>query len=518
MDKTSAGRLRLSRRRVLRALAGGTLGLGAASFLGVARAGAEAPASGNFTRMFPNLPPFCEPTSRLAAALYDLGRPGGAMDANDPLAAGPVRLITDLSLSANNPNAGLPNGRVGLTFLGQFLDHDLTFDATSQLGVPAVPQRSPNARRPALDLDSLYGAGPVVDQLIYDRADRAKLRIESGGLFEDVPRLADGKALIADPRNDENLMIAGLHAAMVLFHNRVVDQVRAGGVRDPYAVFARARRIVTWHYQWIVLHELLPSFVGQAMVDGVLGRGRFGRDRDGLATAMPVEFQGAAYRFAHSIVRPSYRANLHGDLGRPFFGLVFDPAADGELDPSDLRGGARAPRRFIGWQTFFDFGDGQLKPRKLIDTRISTPLFHLSLGAIADGTLPTALPQRNLLRQMTWGMPSGQRIAEELGVPALAAADFPELAGYGLGLERSTPLWYYVLREAFLATGGERLGPVGGRIVAETVVGLMRSDPGSWLAQDPGWTPELPGRGGAGSFDMVDLLTYARVDPVSRGQ
>ena len=106
---------------------------------------------------------------------------------------------------------------------------------------------------------------------------------------------------------------------------------------------------------------------------------------------MPIEFQGAAYRFGHSLARPSYRANLKGDRGQPFFGFIFDPRAEGQADPGDLRGGARAARRFVGWQTFFDFGDGEVKPRKLIDTRISTPLFQLPLGAIADGSTPTSL-------------------------------------------------------------------------------------------------------------------------------
>ena len=258
-----------------------------------------------------------------------------------------------------------------------------------------------------------------------------------------MPRTATGRAIIADPRNDENMMIAGLHAAFLLFHNRAVDRVRANGTA-PDRVFAEARKLTTWHYQWIVLHEVLPSFIGQAMVDDILRRGRiFRRDEDDVA--IPVEFQGAAYRFGHSMVRPSYRANLHGDRGAPFFGLVFDPAGEGQPDPIDLRGGARAPRRFIGWQTFFDFRDGEVKPRKRIDTTISTPLFNLPLGAIADGTRPTALPQRNLLRHITWSLPSGQRVAEFMRVPVLSPGDLSELSRYRLGLERSTPLWYYVL-------------------------------------------------------------------------
>ncbi len=481
------------------------------------RGGAASP--GTFTRLFPQLPAFAQPSPALSAALMDIGRLGGLMDANDPLSAGPVALITDPALSAGNPNAALPAGNAGSTFVGQFVDHDMTFDAASRLGVATAPHTATNFRRPALDLDSVYGRGPVVDPHLYEPRDRALLRLEHGGAFEDLPRSATGGALIADPRNDEHVVLSGLHAAFMLFHNHVVARLRASGESKSERLFDAARHIVTAHYHWIVLHEMLPSFVGQAVVDEVLQRGRqWYRAAGDDVAAMPVEFQGAAYRFGHSMVRPSYRANLKGDNGRAFIGFIFDPRAEGQADPEDMRGGARSPRRFVGWQTFFDFGDGEVKPRKLIDTRISTPLFRLPLGAIAGGTPPASLAQRNLLRHLTWQLPAGQAIAHRMGLPALRAGDLAELSGYGLGLEQRTPLWYYVLKEAFLASGGQTLGPVGGRLVAEVIVGLMQSDREAWLRHSPHWRPSLPSRHGRGQFRMVDLLTLAGVDPASRGQ
>jgi hypothetical protein len=523
MNKASDGRSsRFNRKRFLGRLGIGAAGAAVAGAGGLARTErAEAAAShaqrvyaasaAHFGRIFDRLPPFAGQSPRLEAALRDLGRPGGILDAKDALDKGPVLLITDPSLSVNNPNNTAHTA--GSTFLGQFLDHDMTFDVGSRLGHPTEPRTAVNARTPAFDLDSVYGGGPVASPYLYDSGDRAKLRIESGGAFEDLPRTADGTAIVADPRNDEHVVIAGLQCAFILFHNNAVDRARAEGVTD---AFAHARRLTTWHYHWLILHELLPLFVGQAMVDRVLGKGRrFYLPKGGAF--MPVEFQGAAYRFGHSMVRPSYRANMRGDGGKPFFALVFDPAATGK-DPSDLRGGCRAERRFVGWQTFFDFGDGEVKPNKLIDTKISTPLFDLPLGAIASHDPPTSLPQRNLLRQLTWKLPSGQRLAKEMGVPALAPADLAELSGYGLGLERSTPLWYYVLKEAEVAAGGLHLGPVGGRIVAEVIVGLLQTDPASYLTVRPGWKPTLPSKAGAGQFRMVDFLAFAGVDPASRGQ
>jgi hypothetical protein len=155
-----------------------------------------------------------------------------------------------------------------------------------------------------------------------------------------------------------------------------------------------------------------------------------------------------------------------------------------------------------------------VKPNKRIDTRISTPLFNLPLGAIASHDTPRVLPQRNLLRQLTWSLPSGQSIARAMRVTPLADADLSELQPYDF--QSSTPLWYYVLKEAELVEDGFHLGPVGGRIVAEVLIGLLQSDPASYLVQKPKWKPTLTPA--SSSFRMKDFLTFAGVDPASRGQ
>lgn len=475
--------------------------------------------SDRFSRLF-KLPSFADPSSAMIRALRDLGEPGGMLDAKDPLREGPIRLITNPELSPRNRDN--PAHTAGTTFLGQFLDHDMTFDTTSRLAVPTDPQRSPNVRTPSLDLDSVYGGGPSASPQLYEPRDRIKFRVEASGQFEDLPRNADGSAIIADPRNDENLMIAGLQSAFLMAHNNIVDQLRRDNPNDSNGeVFRDARRMLTWHYQWIIVHEFLPQIVGHGVVNDIMSRGRrFYTPRPG-EQSIPVEFQGACYRFGHSMVRPSYRANLAGDVGgAPFFGFIFDPAGEGQPDPVDLRGGARAPRRFIGWQTFFDFGGAQttnVRPNKLIDTNISTPLFNLPLGAIASGDLPTSLPQRNLLRHLTWSIPSGQAIAQAMRAPVLGSTNFRDLARLGVGLERRTPLWVYILREASVMTGGARLGAVGARIIAEVFIGLLRLDNDSYLSENPRWRPTLPSQK-AGTFKMIDLLTYAGVDPARRRQ
>ena len=179
------------------------------------------------------------------------------------------------------------------------------------------PADSANSRTPALRprLGLRRRAGRVEHEL-YERPARAtraiKFRIGSNGQFEDLPRDATGRAIISDPRNDENMMISGLHAAVP-----PVSQPCGGRRLTPMTgvscdeVFRRARRLTTWHYQWMVVHEFLPLFIGEATVDDIVRHGRkFYRPE---VVQIPVEFQGAAYRFGHSMVRPSYRANLAGD-------------------------------------------------------------------------------------------------------------------------------------------------------------------------------------------------------------
>jgi hypothetical protein len=559
-DEFALSLARFTRRRFLGTVGAGVAGTAAlriSTLLGVEAAplaSGEPAFPGAFGRLFPKLPTFATASDALRAALADIGKPGGVLDANDALSQGPAALILNPLFNGNNPPTNPDNvtHTAGTHFMGQFMDHDMTFDATSPLGQPTDPTTSPNSRTASFDLDSVYGLGPVNSPHLYDPQDPTKFFVGFGGLFEDLPRQTDLdgsfnlSAVIGDPRNDENLIVGGLHAAFLKFHNRVVDYVRAQGTSDSATVFLNARMLTTWHYQWLIVHEFLPLFVGQAMVDDILENGpQFYHPGKGKAF-IPVEFQTGAYRFGHSMVRPSYRANLKGSSGGPFFGFIFDPSQHPEdfspplaplTDPSDLSGGARAPRRFIGWQTFFDFGDGQVKPNKKIDTTISSPLFTLPLRAIPPHTGPVALAQRNLLRHLTWSLPSGQVVAQHMEVKPLSSDYFPELATYGLGLDTHTPLWYYVLREAGVTqtaqptlvpsppptatttSTGLRLGPVGGRIVGEVILGLLAADHTSYLSAQPDWQPVLPTRSGAtGTFRMIDFLTYAGVDPTSRGQ
>ena len=467
--------------------------------------------SGKFGRMFGSLPPFASDNPAVREMLLRLGKPGGIMDAADPPAASPVELITDLNFGVNNRDN--PRMTAGMTFLGQFLDHDMTFDPTSSLERQADPEQISNFRTPTLSLDSLYGAGPDANPHLYQRENPAKFLIENGGMKDDLPRNSQNCALIGDPRNDENLIVSQLHLAFLKFHNAVVDQLAPLGLRGA-ELFCEAQRQVRWHYQWIILHEFLPLTCGADLVTNVLDEGcKFYRWNN--EPYIPVEFSVAAYRFGHSQVRPSYRANFTGLDGKPFFAMIFGGQGAGVADPDDLRGGCRAGRRYIGWPTFFDFGDGSARHSKQIDTKMSSALFALPGSVVANPAAgnPASLAQRNLLRHLTFALPSGQRVAQAMKIAPLTPEELPELQE--LNLQHATPLWYYILKEAEIRAAGQHLGPMGGRIVAEVFIGLLQGDKQSYLYQDPDWHPTLPTRVPAhrgNQFAMVDLLTLADPD------
>lgn len=496
-----------------------------------------------FTRMFPLLPPFAPQTELVRQAVGKMGAADGIMDARDNL-SDPVLSITNPAIYSPL-NVDNPSMTAGMTFLGQFLDHDITLDKKSELGVNAQPSKTINFRTSLFDLDSVYGDGPLGSPELYDTSSgRIKFVVRTipgsenvsrnGAVRYDLPRDTNGTAIIGDSRNDENIVISQFHLAMLKFHNAVTDYLAskpeyAGATADQ--LYQSARQLVTWHYQWIILNEFLPTTIGQDRVNSILANGlqyyKLDTTEDFLILnngqklpRLPIEFSVAAYRFGHSQVRPSYRVNFGPTGGSPFFAFIFDDKlAATDPDPNDMRGGKPAARRFVDWQTFFNFGDGNFRPNKLIDTKLSTPLMTLPgargpvVGLPDDGV--QSLASRNLIRHVNFGIPSGQVIAKRMKVPVLTPSQLSELAPFsteGVSMSYSTPLWYYILKEAEVMENGRRLGPVGGNIVGEVFIGLLKRDPNSYLSTNPAWKPTLPAAA-AGTFRVTDLLKFAGVVP-----
>lgn len=472
--------------------------------------GLEAPAEatpppGRFGRMFEGLPSY-EPTNdgirRLAESMRE-----DAAAAND---------------------SAIP---LGFAFLGQFIDHDVTFDPVSRLDDRLDPVAVRNFRTPALDLDSVYGEGPDASRHLYDTAGENpasehrlpfRLLTDTDKNPFDLPRNRQGTALIGDPRNDENLLISQLHRALLGFHNEVVLHLERTSDGNPPAnkdLFEEARKLVTLHFHWVVLHEFLPLIVGQETAcDVLIGGRRFFRWEDrSNRPFIPVEFSGAAYRFGHTLIRESY------DLNSTVQGIeLFQLPFFGTCPRGDCGGGGGPSADYVlDWTRFFDFGEGgPLQFCRRVDAKIAGPLFDLPF-IHAGQDAPKSLPERNMRRARTLKLPAGQDVAAALGLTPLSNR---ELGVDGVaGLADKVPLWFYVLRESGLTgpnfPGGAHLGPTGGRIVAETIVGMIDVVRQTLLPSPEAvasWTPTLPNRKGeVGEFAMADLVSFRAPPPPS---
>lgn len=439
-----------------------------------AQAGRDLP-GGKYGRMFPGLPP-CEVDAESAVRL---GRAASRMDATLPVVDGALE------------NPRIP---AGFATLGQFVAHDITADR-SLLAPHATPESLRNSRVPRLDLECVYGDGPVGNPFLYDRDDPDRLLLgasAAGGPADDLPRNHQGTALVGDPRNDVHLLISQLHVAFLKFHNRVVDHLREKGTPDG-EIFDEARRLVRWHYEWVVVHEFLPLTVGEELLADLETKGRRFYE-PGENPAIPVEFSDAAYRFGHSQITPTYRLN--------------DASGEATIFPDCLGGRPVPAERAIDWSWFFDvWGSGHApQPSRKLVASLTHALIELPEQIVGHTEIPEhhSLASRDLQRGAALALPSGEAVARMMGVEPLTAAD----CGLGPDWTAETPLWYYIFKEAEVRAAGEHLGPVGGRIVAEVLLGLLDADPDSYRSAEPGWRPELPSSR-SGHFTMADLVVFA---------
>ena len=432
-------------------------------------------ADGKYGRMFASLPSYAADETALLA----LGRAHATID-------------SVLELDTNSADTDNPRIPAGFPIFGQFIAHDITADR-SLLQHHASLDELRNFRSPRLDLESLYAAGPTGSPYLYDDNDADKFLIGSNDASrpDDLPRNQQGIALIGDPRNDVHLIISQMHLAFLKFHNRIVDELRAQGVTSS-AIFATARQLVRWHYQWIVIHEFLPLNTGAELVNDILDHGRrFYQYVD--RPYIPVEFADAAYRFGHSQILARYRLNDHA------YGRIFPDLAGRRPVPS---------ARVLDWRNAFDLDPAHPpQPSKKIDGRMVHPLIDLPdaiVGAVENAD-DRSLACRDLQRGRALDLPSGETVSRAMGVEPLTAEECnlgdPALLG-------ETPLWLYILKEAEIRERGAQLGAVGGRIVAEVLIGLIEGDADTYLNTAIDWRPTVPSAA-PGTFGMADLLRFA---------
>ncbi|HQU84248.1 MAG TPA: heme peroxidase family protein [Pyrinomonadaceae bacterium] len=483
---------------------------------------------GRFGRMFRNAPIYEHKPENLAALAKSMIVAANPKDLNPvefPLKAG----------ESDNPT--IPSGYV---YFGQFIDHDITFDPASSLQKQNDPDALHNFRTPRFDLDSLYGRGPADQPYLYMNSDsplpHPVFGFDRRGIMflideqtdrneADLPRNANGRALIGDPRNDENIIVSQLHLVFLKFHNKMVELVFKQSGLTGNDLFLEAQRMVRWHYQWVIFHDFLPRILDgktdestiqpSEILNDILIREKYTTINGGIGTFLktnlrfyhwhntpflPVEFSVAAYRFGHSMVRSSYFINdfvrqENKNMPIPIFSASRNPL-------ENLNGFRPLPTAWgIGWKYFFEI-ETDFPPQSSfkIDTKISNPLSNLP--SISE--MPN-LAHRNLMRGFQMNLPSGQSIAKAMGIHPLSDDELQLSKRGAPDFEGDAPLWFYILREAEILAKGIHLGPVGGRIVGEVFAGLLAGDPFSWFNIEPNWRPTLSVNG---KFKMSDLIRF----------
>lgn len=403
---------------------------------------------------------------------------------------------------------------VGDVFFGQFIDHDITLDTVSSLSATANPTKIRNSRTPTLDLDSIYGGGPEAQPYLYhNQGDFRGVKLLTGKDIEnatilqqnDLMRSIHGTAIIGDPRNDENRVISQMQLAMINFHNHIVDHIVAlpENSLEGKELYEEARKLATWHYQWVIVWDFLVKMCGQAVVADILGSGRQFYKANHGDPFIPVEFSVAAYRFGHSMIPQKIQIQKNEpslELFGSLLGRGFEPLS--------------SERAIVDWLELVESDAGsQVQMAEKLDTKMAKDL--LNLPFIQD--IPS-LATRNLLRGQVFLLPSGESVAKAMGREDseidMVSDNAKAIAGSGIDLSSGTPLWFYILTEAETigrettsgsVDKGEGLGPVGARIVAETLIGLIELDPTSYISVNRNWEPV----DGIGVSTLGEMLTYA---------
>jgi nucleoid-associated protein YgaU len=469
-----------------------------------------------------------------------------------PESADTVAQLKALGRSMEDPGGDDPGDAdipAVYTYFGQFVDHDITLEASSftaaelldddlePLGLDQIRTGLQNIRTATLELDSVYSLPAPLDpanpaKLLVgtvsslNGTDKPQLRPPGKGDDNDLPReprspdiTHDRAALTGDPRNDENTIIAQLHLAFLKAHNALVDQGRS---------FEEARRLLRQHYQHIVIHDFLKRVADPAVVDDIVQYGNRWYNTLAEPFFMPLEFSVAGFRFGHTMIRNDYDFNLNfnttGEAGTTSANLplLFTfTALSGQLGFGQGPTETLPDNWIIEWENFVEDGGPAKSKARRLDTKLATPgLFDLrNLVGQPEQPAPDAsrLAVRNLLRGYGLRMPTGQALATHLGFAPMTAAELeaaaasPEQAQVlqQSGFSERTPLWYYLLAEAKHHGGGQHLGPVGSTIVAEVLIGLVRRSDDSILRY-PGWAPSLPSST-PGQFELADLLRFAGV-------
>jgi hypothetical protein len=407
-----------------------------------------------------------------------------------------------------------------ITFMGQFIDHDLTKNATNL--VVAEDNDIADAASPYIDLDSVYGSRSDDDGtggLASPRTADGRFlltKLDGSNNAYDVQRGSDGGALIEDGRNDENQLILQVHLLIMRVHNLLIKQ---NGLSND-----AAQKETIYNWQSVVLNDHQASVLDPVILQGVLadlkqevakpGSSRMKYWPINGTLKLPHEF-AIAFRYGHSQLRNRYY--LSSSRSFPLFNNL-DPGPDF----ADLRGGRPLTAdRAIDWLYFVDPGpdkdpSSENRRSNQLDHLVASDVFDLPESAVPDA--PTKflgnLPQRNLIRSREIGLTSGEALfdfyfgsfAKGKLTPDQVEPDKSKQGLFELQLHAGfqTPLWYYVLKEAELG-GGLRLGKLGSRLVGEVVGGAIYYNPVAYV-HEPNWKSAITGSDVVKMKDLVGFV------------
>ena len=382
------------------------------------------------------------------------------------------RLREDLNEEINS-TPPTSNISAGYTYFGQFIDHDLTRLKRHVKGLA-------NLRKPVLDLDSVYGKGFSGSANSMYRKDGTFVLDPTGfGEDRDLPRGDDFEASIVDDRNDENLLIAQIQVLFMTLHNKIVKDLSGGRAQNPQSLYEKAREAVIKVYQYLVLHDFAPTLVPDAVYEKIIrgGAGPLSAENPRNPT-LALEFADAAFRL-HSLVRSTYQLN---DTKNVSLKTLFQLTGKGvkEVNPGQ-------PPPLLGrddkvdWRHFFRFADYVRVPKDQRAAQVSFVITGFLRDHAIHGPPPRTVDmfELNLRRASDRGLCSGQQICAklqkkfrplcaQLGLSAIPNDDLV-LAKLQSPLRNDTPLWLYIMREATRENNGNRLGVLGGWIVADVL-------------------------------------------------
>ena len=384
------------------------------------------------------------------------------------------------------------------TFVGQFVDHDLTMNALAvvepQAGVVA------NGASPVIDLDSVYGPRTATQSgAVFNPDGSFNMRtIEGEPNGFDLTRTPDGTANIFDNRNDENQLILQIHILIARVHNKLLKTLHAA---------TRAEVVANW--QSLLINDYLPKILDKKTYDFLTAEvvkpnyGEF-KYRPGADSVvrMPHEF-ALGFRMGHSMLRSGYHINNYGEIA-----LFLNRNLTSQ---PDLRGGLPLqPEHVINWDVFLP-KNGEAPPSLKIDSKVTHAVFDLPASAIPDMTSTQLgnLPQRNLIRSTELALAAGEDVASFYGIKALTPAEVEPDAASHVFFERTdntfkTPLWYYILREAEVQAGGHHLGRLGSRLMGEVILGGIYF--GADFPFQSSWKSKITGSNVVLLRDLIDFV------------